>query len=178
MGGREGELSLHQQGGSFPTLTLGALQPLLPCVMESGLVLPPPLPSLVLPLPFSLPCSSHPRPSDQQQESLSACHHLHHPGGPSLPAPGPLGWASAEHQGWAQRWVLPQRSQGEIPPGRTVWCCRGVSARVVSERHRQRWGDETVCCHLHMCCPTECLSVGHQQQGLERAQRWGELAMG
>ena len=47
VGGCEGELSLRQQGGSFPTLTPGAIQPLLPCVMGSGLVLPPPLPGLV-----------------------------------------------------------------------------------------------------------------------------------
>ncbi|KAM6184375.1 scavenger receptor cysteine-rich domain-containing protein SCART1-like [Sarcoramphus papa] len=77
------------------------------------------------------PSRSHSRPSDWQRESLSARHHLHHPGGPSLPAPGPPGRAGAKHQDWAQR-------------------------------HH----------------PSECLAMGHQQQGVERAQRWGELARG
>ncbi|KAM6184361.1 antigen WC1.1-like [Sarcoramphus papa] len=77
------------------------------------------------------PSRSHSRPSDWQRESLSARHHLHHPGGPSLPAPGPPGRAGAKHQDWAQR-------------------------------HH----------------PSECLAMGHQQQGAERAQRRGELARG
>uniref|UniRef100_A0A669QC68 SRCR domain-containing protein n=1 Tax=Phasianus colchicus TaxID=9054 RepID=A0A669QC68_PHACC len=41
--------------------------------------------------------------SDWQRESLRACCHLHYPGGSSLPAPGPPGWAGAKCQGSAQR---------------------------------------------------------------------------
>lgn len=136
-------------------------------------MLPPPLPGLVLPLPCSCPCRSHSRPSDWQRESLSARHHLHHPGGPSLPAPGPPGRASAKHQDWAQRWVLPQWCQGKIPPGRAVGCC-GMSVRGTGRA--EGVGLCAATCPRHH--PSECLAMGHQQQGVERAQRWGELARG
>ena len=135
------------------------------------MVLFPPHPGLLLAFPYSCPHRIPPGQSEWQREILSAHHHLHHPGGPSLPARGPPGWASAKHQGWAQRLVFPQWSQGKID---ISWKgCR------VSVWGTDRAGGMRLCaatCPMHH--PIDCLAVGHQQQGVERNQRWGEVAMG
>uniref|UniRef100_A0A8D0G037 SRCR domain-containing protein n=1 Tax=Strix occidentalis caurina TaxID=311401 RepID=A0A8D0G037_STROC len=114
---------------------------------------------------------------DWDSLSLSALHHLHHPGGLLCLLLALLAWQVLRTRAG--------RRGGSFPRGpRGRYLLEGLcsAAGGASEGHQQEaqaeWGDETMCCHLHMCCPTECLSMGHQQQGLERAQRWEELAMG
>lgn len=80
-------------------------QPLLPCMtgLRAGMYCPFSLQTLMHPLPCSFPCRFPLRSSNWQRESLCACCHLHYPGGSSLPAPDPPGWAGAKCQGPAQR---------------------------------------------------------------------------
>ena len=97
----------HQAGGygeghNVPN-RVGGAPSLIPWPSPPYCLVPPTLTCLVLLLPHFCPCRPHSGLCDHRQESLSACHHLHHPGAPYLPTPGPPGKADAKCQSSAQR---------------------------------------------------------------------------